>query len=268
MEGKSVGRLQTSTEMEKKMIDTRIGRIAVYHRQADAALMPVVFLHGVYFDHHLWDGIIDAMEDRPLVALDMPWHGASREIAKENWTLSDCADMLLEILDSLQIPRVMAVGHSWGSMTLLRAASKQPERFASLGLCNMPFLAATKKQKATFVLQHTMLLFRDFYTRQAGKALFGKTTLKENPWLMEELRRPMNLLTNRQLRQTDRAVIMRAGDATDLIKNLKVRAIALKGAEDYVPVPPAIETMVVKGGHISPLEDPGAVLNLIRRLGL
>jgi hypothetical protein len=51
-----------------------------------------------------------------------------------------------------------------------------------------------------------------------------------------------------------------------LIRALKVKAIALKGEEDFVPTPPGIETMVVKGGHVSPLERPLEVSNLISRL--
>lgn len=31
------------------------------------------------------------------------------------WTLDDCALMLLDILDALEIDQVIAMGHSWGS---------------------------------------------------------------------------------------------------------------------------------------------------------
>ena len=40
-----------------------------------------------------------------------------------------------------------------------------------------------------------------------------------------------------------------------MIKNLKVRAVSLKGIEDYVHVPPSIESIIIEGGHISPLEQ-------------
>ena len=248
------------------MIHTNLGKIAVYPKLVDSDKTPIIFLHGVYFDHHLWDKVIDSINDRTIITLDMPLHGLSKEITKYNWTLNDCADMLLEILDSLQITKVIAVGHSWGSMTILRAASKQPERFESVLLCNMPFLAATKKQKLTFGLQHSMLIFRNFYTKQAAKALFGKTSLKENPSLVNQLKRPMDLLSNEQIKHTDKAVIADAEDASELMKNLKVRALALKGIEDYVPVPPSIETIIIGGGHISPLEQPHEILSLVRKL--
>lgn len=57
-----------------------------------------------------------------------------------------------------------------------------------------------------------------------------------------------------------------AEDASDLIKNLKVRALALKGIEDYVPAPSSIETIVIGGGHISPLEQPVELINYIQHM--
>jgi pimeloyl-ACP methyl ester carboxylesterase len=252
--------------MEKKFINTKIGQIAVYHKHGELKNTPTVFLHGVYFDHHLWDKQVGEIKDRTVISIDMPLHGNSRENIKTDWTLTDCAEMLIEILDSLKISKVIAIGHSWGSMTILRAAHKHPERFESIGLCNMPLQAASKKQKLTFGLQHSMLLFRNFYTSQAAKALFGKTSLKDNPSLIDQLKRPMSLLSNAQIRQIDKAVILNAEDATGLIRTLKVKAIALKGREDYVPTPPNIETIVVEGGHVSPLEKPVEVLGFIARI--
>ncbi len=130
----------------------------------------------------------------------------------------------------------------------------------------MSFLAATKKQKATIGFQHSMLLLRNFYTKQSVKSLFGKTSLKENPSLINQLQRPMNILSDKQIKQVDKAVMMNAEDTTQLIKTLKVKAIALKGEEDFVPTPPNIETVLVKGGHVSPLEKPWEVSGLVSRL--
>jgi len=247
-------------------IKTNIGRMAIYSNNQNSDKPPIIFLHGVYFDHHLWDIQIREIKDRMVITIDMPLHGESQVITKSNWNLDDCAGMLIEILDSLQIPKVIAIGHSWGSMTILRAAYKQPERFESIGLCNMPFQAASKKQKVTFGLQHSMLMFRNFYTKKAANTLFGKTSLRENPSFINQLKRSMGILSTSQIKQIDKIVILNAEDATDLIKSLKVKAIALKGEEDYVQKPPYIETIVVNGGHISPLEQPNEVSNLVNRL--
>lgn len=255
-----------STKAQTTFIQTNIGKIAIHKIERKTENLPIIFLHGVYFDHHLWNEQVKHIDDRTVITIDMPLHGESREITKPDWSLNDCADMLIEILDSLQIPKVIAVGHSWGSMTILRAANKQPQRFESIGLCNMPFLAASKKQKASFGLRHSMLIFRGFYTKQAAKALFGKTSFAKKPSLVNQLSRSMSALTNKEVKQIDKKVILEAEDATTMILNLKVKAIALKGKEDYVPIPPKIETIIVESGHISPLEEQLKVLDLIMKL--
>ena len=252
--------------MKQTFIDTRLGRIAVYTRMGRSGKPPLVFLHGVYFDHHLWDRVADKLEAETIVSIDMPWHGESSEVHTDRWTLDDCADMLIEILEKMVLTQVVAIGHSWGSMTILRAAVKSPEYFLSAGLCNMPFRSATAMQKLTFHMQHFALHFRTFYAKQAGKALFGKASLKNDSTLPDELQRPMARLTTQQIRRTDGSVILRADDATEKIAALKVPALALKGREDYVPAPQGMETTIIPGGHVSPLEQPGEVAQFVHRV--
>jgi 3-oxoadipate enol-lactonase len=255
-----------ASTMEKSFVKTKLGSIAVFVKKGNSDAMPVIFLHGVYFDHHLWDNQINAISDRTIIALDMPWHGESKDNVPPKWTLADCGDMLLSVLDSLKIPKTIAIGHSWGSMTILRAATKQPERFASVGLCNMPFEAGSTKQKWQFTMQHSVMMFRRFYRGQAAKSLFGKQTLKDKPLIINDLHTPMQKLTNRQIRLTDKYVILNADDAMPLIAQLKVPARALKGKEDYVPTPPNMETTIVNGGHISPLESQNDVIEFCRKV--
>ena len=247
-------------------ISTKLGKIAVYQKSVDSDKTPIILLHGVYFDHHLWDKVIESIKDRPIITMDMPFHGLSKEMTKNDWTLDDCADMLIEVLYGLQLPKVIAIGHSWGSMTILRAAHKNSELFSTIGLCNMPFMAASKGKKLTISIQHAMLPFRNFYTQQAAKALFGSSSLIENASLARELKRSMDLLTITQIKHTDRAVIVNAKDTIGLLKTLKVKALALKGEDDYLPAPPYLETIIVKGGHVSPMENPEEVSEFIDRL--
>jgi 3-oxoadipate enol-lactonase len=257
----------TNSVMEKTQIKTQIGNIAVFKKEVKSDKTPVIFLHGVYFDHHLWDNQIAQINDRTVYAIDMPWHGKSSENIQKKWILNDCSDMLLEILDSLKTTKVIAIGHSWGSMTILRAASKNPVKFASVGLCNMPFEMATFGDKIGFSFQHSALLFKKFYIKQAAKSLFGKQSLKENPALFETLYQSMSKLSGKQIRKTDRFVILNAENATSLLENIKVPALALKGKDDYVQTPPKnIETSVVKGGHVSPIEAVEEVNDFCKRV--
>ncbi|MEO0895312.1 MAG: alpha/beta hydrolase [Bacteroidota bacterium] len=251
--------------MKPTFIETSTGVIAVQINEVTGSI-PLILLHGVYYDHHMWDEQIKGINDRTVITLDMPMHGASKQIRKTNWTLDDCAQMLIDVLDKLEIEEAYAVGHSWGSMTILRAAAKAPNRFKAVGLCNMPFEAATSKTRRQFSMQHTLLPFRSFYAKQVAKALYGKASLANNTELQTHLQRSMSKLSNKEVRQTDKAVIMQATSSDGLIKSLQVPAIALKGEEDYVPLSPDLQTQIVSGGHLSPLEVPEIVGKFIQQV--
>ncbi|WKN43759.1 alpha/beta fold hydrolase [Tunicatimonas pelagia] len=251
--------------MKEKYIKTSIGEIAVQIKKVPGTTS-IIFLHGVYYDHHLWNYQTARISDRTVVTVDMPLHGSSKHITKKEWTLNDCSTMLIEILDSLKIARVIAIGHSWGSMTILRAASQHPNRFQSIGLGNMPFEAANKQVKRQFRMRHLLLSLRGFYTQQVAKTLYGKHTLKQNPDLREHLDLSMSKLTNQEVKQTDKSVIVNADNAEPLLEQVEGFAFALKGKEDYVPTPKNLKTTVVKGGHISPLEAPEEVFEFVMKV--
>lgn len=246
-------------DQTKQIIPTSIGDIAVYIDKADSNKTPLIFLHGVYFDHSLWNKQIEKIKHRTVITVDMPHHGESKNITKNNWTLDDCSKMLIEILQVLKIKRVTAIGHSWGSMTIIRAASQKPELFEKIILSNMPFRKASFGRIAAMRLQYSALIFKKFYIKQAGKALFAKSSLSKNPNLIQEIIMSMNKLSRRHIMHTNKAVIIDVGDSSNIIKSLTVPAVSIAGAEDYVGKPPIKEIYIAKGGHISPLEDAETV---------
>jgi pimeloyl-ACP methyl ester carboxylesterase len=251
--------------MERKQVNTEIGEISINIKKVDGTT-PIIFLHGVYFDHNLWNYCIERIADRTVITVDMPFHGRSKNIKIKNWTLDDCASMLLEIMDALTIDRTFAIGHSWGSMTILRAAQKDPNRFLALGLCNMPFKESTKKEVLKIKFQHSAMLFRKFYMKQAAKSLMGKDSIDNDPGIIDKLITPMSKLTNREIKYTDNAVRVKAKDTTHLISRLLIPTFALIGESDYVGIPPIKKTKIVNGGHVSPIEVPEKVYNFVKEI--
>jgi pimeloyl-ACP methyl ester carboxylesterase len=245
-------------------IPTGLGSIAA-EVVAGSEGLPLVLLHGVYLDRHLWDYQVHALRGRKIVALDMPHHGDSTG-ANLDWDLDDCAEMLIDVLDSLAIEKAIAVGHSWGSMTAMRAAVRSPDRFAALGLCNMPLEAGKMRTIAKYRLQATLLPLRSFYTRQAAKALFAPESLQVHPEFVDSLLATMGRLSNAEVRHVDMAVVVAPDDGFRVLHRLSVPALALKGEKDYVPKPSGLDLTIVPGGHMSPKEAPDEVLTFIRRV--
>jgi pimeloyl-ACP methyl ester carboxylesterase len=256
--------MEGDRNMKLLSIRTKLGPIQTEIHEVKGTI-PVIFLHGVYLDHHLWDDQIQRIKDHTVISIDMPHHGNNhRNIL--NWNLDDCASMLMEILDYLDIQQVIAIGQSWGSMTIIRAAAKAPTRFISIGLCNMPLAKGNPKKLFSYYLKSMLLVFRTFYAKQAAKFLFAPESLLAQPNLNKIIINGMKKMTAREIRQVDKAVVINPDDGYIFLPKIKCNVKALKGEKDYVPTPPGIETVVVRGGHISPLEAPDEVGKFIRHL--
>ncbi len=252
-------------KMKNRTIKSSIGNIECYVKEIKGST-PIIFLHGVYYDHNLWNYQISRVTDRTTIAIDMPLHGRSKQISKKDWTMEDCSIMLLEILDHLDIQKCYAVGHSWGSMTILRAAVKAPNRFKGIGLCNMPLEEGNVRTRLQFKFQHLLLPFRKFYTQQVMKTMFSNETLQQKPQVAEYLEISMNQLSNMDIRKTDRAVITHVESGFPYLSEINIPALTIKGKDDYVPTPSNLKTQIVNGKHTSPLEQPEAVTEMILEL--
>jgi 3-oxoadipate enol-lactonase len=245
----------------KNFIETDLGRICV-HTQDQGNGMPIVFLHGIYLDSSLWDDVAADLPGHRLLTIDMPGHGESLE-PERIWSLNDCVAMLLRVLDVMGINKCVAVGHSWGAMTALHAASLHPERFDALCLLNMPFRKTTGVRRFWFQLQKLLAAFPSFYAKQAAKALYTPSFMARRPEIAGRMEKTVTAKSWDGIARLIDAVILQPDDARQLIANLKVPAVFLVGEEDSVGVPP-VETVVVPGGHISPHEAPAEVVRSIR----
>lgn len=244
--------------LKLQYVNTNLGRIAVFSKNANSSKKPIVFLHGLFFDHEMWPEEFINASDCPVFLIDMPLHGLSVKNISSKWNLDDCATMLIEILDALNCGKIFGVGHSWGSMTLLRAARKHPEKFEKLLLLNLPFLKLNYWQKNKIRLLYIGLMFKTFYIRMAANVLFDKSNL--NPKHVTFLQGKMSQISNNNIRQLDKIVRIDADDSSHLFAEVLVPFLVLVAKNDWVQRPPTIHTKDIDGGHTSPIEVPEQVL--------
>ncbi len=100
----------------------------------DAAKPTAVFIHGVVNDHSVW-----ALQSRYLanhgwnvLAVDLPGHCRSEGEAPSS--VEEAARFIAALLDAAGVARAALVGHSWGSLIALEAASQLKERITHLAL--------------------------------------------------------------------------------------------------------------------------------------
>jgi pimeloyl-ACP methyl ester carboxylesterase len=98
----------------------------------DAAKPTAVFIHGVLNDHSVW--ILQtrymAHHGWNVLAVDLPGHCKSEGEAPAS--VEDAAGFVAALLDAAGVPRAALVGHSWGSLIALEAASRLKERVTHL----------------------------------------------------------------------------------------------------------------------------------------
>ena len=100
----------------------------------DAAKPTVVFIHGVLNDHSVWilQSRYMANHGWNVLAIDLPGHCKSEGPAPKS--VEEAATFIEALLDAAGIEKAALVGHSWGSLIALEAASKMKERITHLVL--------------------------------------------------------------------------------------------------------------------------------------
>src|SRR5262245_46595538 len=105
----------------RRTVATPSGTIAYTDRGAGPIAL---FVHGVFLNADLWDGVIDGLTDvRRCIAPDLLCHGGTIERAGADVSFAGQAQALVELIDALGIDRVDLVGNdSGGGIAQIMAA--------------------------------------------------------------------------------------------------------------------------------------------------
>jgi pimeloyl-ACP methyl ester carboxylesterase/predicted enzyme related to lactoylglutathione lyase len=96
-----------------------------YHPGKEPTL---VFIHGWTCNRNHWKKQMPRLKGRyEIVTLDMAGHGESAA-KKSEWTVSGLADGVVEVIEALDLDRVILIGHSMGGAVALTAAPRAKGR--------------------------------------------------------------------------------------------------------------------------------------------
>jgi 3-oxoadipate enol-lactonase len=115
---------------------TRAGGLTVHFEIAGPAdAPPVVLIHSLGTNLHLWDAQVPSLAERyRVVRYDLRGHGLSGSPSQREFTVDDLAGDLDALLDALAIPRAKVVGLSIGGTIAQRFAAAYPDRVERLVL--------------------------------------------------------------------------------------------------------------------------------------
>ena len=264
------------------------------HGPPGGAAPTVVLIHGWTCSIPFWAPVIRALrDDLRVVVYDLRGHGGSEQAGPGGCTVEALADDLEAVLDRTLPAGQQAVlaGHSMGGMTIMAAAFRERVvsraggvLLASTGSANL-IADALALPFGAFIppfvmLQHWLLTSAAPLApfSPLTRPLIGYVTLgPDAPADVEAAAAAIIQSCDRRAR-ADWGHVLAAVDVTEGVRRLDVPAAVLVGSADRLTPPvharrlarllPQLAglTELPRIGHMTPLEAPGVVAELIRKL--
>lgn len=123
----------------------------------DAPLL--CFLHGATMNHAMFTPQIEAFSaDYRVLTWDARGHGASRPAAGD-FSLEDCADDLIAILDALGVPQAILCGQSMGGYIAQHVYLRAPDRVRAMVIIGSTGMALPYSPLEVWALKASLPLF-------------------------------------------------------------------------------------------------------------
>ena len=216
----------------------------------------LVFLHGWGQNIEMMKPVGDKIKNNRIIIIDLPGFGDSPE-PNEIWSMYDYADMVHELLDSLDVSNPILLGHSFGGKISLIYASKYKTN--KLVLFGSPFKQNIKRLSTkTKVLKSLKKVPGLNKLEGFAKKHIGSRDYKQaSPFMRKILVDHVNL------------------DITEEVKKIKCPTIIIWGSlDEEVPIEDAYEleklisdaAVIEYPGcsHYAYLENLGQTVNIIK----
>jgi len=158
------------SEPTQRMIESNGIRLNI----AEQGKGPLVLLcHGFPESWYSWRHQIDALAAAGFhaVAPDMRGYGKSdRPEAIDQYTIFHLVGDLVGLLDALEAPTAVIVGHDWGANIAWQAARLRPDRFRAVACLSVPFRPRSKERPTSVMPRTADAQFYQLYFQEPGVA--------------------------------------------------------------------------------------------------
>jgi 3-oxoadipate enol-lactonase len=246
--------------------------------------LPVVLVHGFPLDRAMWDAQIEALaRDFRVIAPDLRGFGKSTLAAAdvdEGVGMDRYADDVLAALNGLGVGEpVVLVGFSMGGYAAWQIAIHHPERLRGLVLCDTRAVGDTEDAAAGRLKMAQAVL--DAESPEPALAMLPKLLAAETQEQRPDVVAAVKAMILRQSPQAIAAAqrgMARREDVRDELNNIRCPCLGIVGTADVISPPkemgeivgtlPDAKLVEVPGGHMTPMENPEAVTEAIRKFAL
>ena len=134
---------------------------------------PVILCHGFPESWYSWRHQLTALAAAGFhaVAPDMRGYGKSdRPEAIDQYTIFHLIGDLVGLLDAIEAPTAVIVGHDWGAAIAWQAARLRPDRFRAVACLSVPFRPRGPVRPTSVMPQTADAQFYQLYFQQPGVA--------------------------------------------------------------------------------------------------
>jgi pimeloyl-ACP methyl ester carboxylesterase len=255
--------------------------------------LPLVLLHGTSASLHTWEGWASVLRaQRRVISFDLPGFGLtgpfdadSSAYAADDYRGETYVQFVLDLLDTLNVPRVVLAGNSLGGEIAWRTALAAPERVSALVLVDAAGLSLGDGlgpqriplawQVARVPIANRLLewvLPRSFVAEGVA-SVYGDPS-RVTPALVDRYFE-LTLREGNRRALVQRLQQMAPGEAADRLGAITQPTLILWGGQDRLIPPaagavfaeriPGARLVVFDGlGHVPQEEDPAATVAVLR----
>lgn len=126
-----------NSEEKTQPVEVKNGIVPIAYSKTGKGDTALVFVHGWGINKEYWKNQADEFSKRyTVVTVDLGGHGKSGT-QRDHWTIDEYANDVMAVLDSLNLNKVILVGHSMGGDIILDIDFKIPDRIVGfIGIDN------------------------------------------------------------------------------------------------------------------------------------
>ena len=193
--------------------------------------IPLVFIHGVGLSKSMWKPPVDFFENYSVLTYDLLGHGKT-PFSKDNLTISDFSNQLIELLNYLKLKKIDLIGFSIGSLIALDFSSKNQQYLNSLTLIGSTYMR-TEDERKKVIDRVNLAKENRSISKLAMKRWFSDEYLNNNPELHKKFIQELEKKGN------DHANFIKAyslfayyEDDLNIVKNIPTKTLVLTGELD------------------------------------
>lgn len=255
-------------------VPTRVGPLEV---RVTGEGPPALLWPSLFVDSASWQRVeVELARARRLVLISGPGHGASGDPG-HRYTMADCADAAIEVLDELGIgDPVDWLGNAWGGHVGIIAATSRPTRMRSLIALSSPVQSSTpaeaRRTRLLLALYRALGPTR-FIRGGVADVLLAPATRRTDSEAVAYVHACLAGADRRSLCNAIESISLGRGDLTPLLARIAVPTLLATGADDtgLTPDQARAAAALVPGGEVAvipdaaylpPLEQPAATARL------